>query len=571
MKTKNLILALLMATTIGGAFSQTRRQTVSKVVGVDVQYINGGNDDKKAPKPSVLLTIRGNQSAVLPIERTRDKAAKGAIQPFKFPTTYTYVDLGKMKQYVLSPLPTGDTISAVTPAITDNLKSLGTEKIAGWNCEHIQKSINSNTIDIWYTPDLGFRGSPMPSWGIPEGVVLKIARNGNVMLEAVNVRQASQPEKIMPHSWGRVVELADFNYEQKQSIITTVEVFSNDRIAFVGGKAPDTFNGNELYTVGGGTVILKKVALPENVDNYSIFAEVVQYSDGDAYDRTGSVFVIPTDKKQSFLDALSSKGINSLPAFISDTNKFPGVISTPDYTVPAELIRFFTPFGVRKFNHIKVKGQVWADSILYKQEVTHLAPLLRDSAWIAAYIGNWDSKGHIVSLKLKYYPDGDAKSTNQVIPLFNTTNLLEQAGQTYPTFFDKDSLRVTFTLNKPIKNAHLVYHTTGHGGWGGGDEFNKKVNTVYVDGQKIFSFIPWREDCATYRNSNPCSGNFSNGVSSSDLSRSNWCPGMVTNPVYIPVGDLAVGAHTISVQIPLGKPEGSSFSYWCVAGVLVGE
>ncbi len=58
-----------------------------------------------------------------------------------------------------------------------------------------------------------------------------------------------------------------------------------------------------------------------------------------------------------------------------------------------ELMRFFTGFGVRKFNYNKVKGQDWVDSVLYKMEVTPLAEKLEGEAWIGAYIGNWDAKG----------------------------------------------------------------------------------------------------------------------------------------------------------------------------------
>jgi hypothetical protein len=47
--------------------------------------------------------------------------------------------------------------------------------------------------------------------------------------------------------------------------------------------------------------------------------------------------------------------------------------------------------------------------------------------------------------------------------------------------------------------------------------------------------------------------------SSSDLSRSNWCPGTTTNPVYIPL-DLKPGKHVLKIAIPLGKSEGTSFS-----------
>jgi hypothetical protein len=70
---------------------------------------------------------------------------------------------------------------------------------------------------------------------------------------------------------------------------------------------------------------------------------------------------------------------------------------------------------------------------------------------------------------------------------------------------------------------------------------------------------------------NPSSGNFGNGLSSSDLSRSNWCPGTTTNPVYIPINDLTPGKHTFKVAIPLGKREGTSFSAWNISGCLIGE
>lgn len=211
---------------------------------------------------------------------------------------------------------------------------------------------------------------------------------------------------------------------------------------------------------------------------------------------------------------------------------------------------------------------VEGDSVLYKTEVTALADRLKDEAWIGAYIGNWDSKGHRVSLKLKYYPDGEGKRY-RTMPLFNSVNYLEQAGQPYPLYMLNDSLTVTFDLPEAVDDAMLLYTTTGHGGWGNGDEFNQKVNTIMLDGKKVISFIPWRDDCGTYRNNNPCSGNFSNGLSSSDLSRSNWCPGTVTNPEYIYLGNLAAGKHTITVKIPQGQPEGGSNSYWCISGTLL--
>jgi hypothetical protein len=74
-----------------------------------------------------------------------------------------------------------------------------------------------------------------------------------------------------------------------------------------------------------------------------------------------------------------------------------------------------------------------------------------------------------------------------------------------------------------------------------------------------------------YRKYNPASGNFPNGISSSDYSRSGWCPGSTFVPVEIPLGELNSGKHTFSIFIPMGKPEGTSFSSWNVSAVLIGE
>jgi hypothetical protein len=117
----------------------------------------------------------------------------------------------------------------------------------------------------------------------------------------------------------------------------------------------------------------------------------------------------------------------------------------------------------------------------------------------------------------------------------------------------------------------LRYITTGHGGWENGDEFVPKKNTLLLNGKEVFSFVPWRQDCGTYRLFNPASGNFNDGLSSSDLSRSNWCPGTATQPIDIVLGNLQPGTYTLQVTIPQGAPEGGSFSAWNVSGVLFGE
>ena len=150
-------------------------------------------------------------------------------------------------------------------------------------------------------------------------------------------------------------------------------------------------------------------------------------------------------------------------------------------------------------------------------------------------------------------------------------NIMEMSQQNYGTMFHDDSLKVEFEIPEGLKSLYLRYTSTGHGGWGGGDEFNQKLNEIFLDDSLVYSFIPWRDDCATYRLLNPASGNFRNGLTSSDLSRSNWCPGTVTVPEIIPLKNIKPGKHIIKVAIPIGEKEGGSFSAWNVSATLIGK
>lgn len=547
------------------AAAQNYAKKLKNAKGIEVTYQSSYKG--KVRPGGALLTIVGQQEALSEIPAPEEAAAAEASKEPQLKTA-AYVDYAALKSYKRAELPDGRIISSATPFVLgEGFKELRSEKLLGLNCKVVRTMINSNTIDVWYTTDLAFRGTPQPHVGVPDGLVLKVVRNGDMIQEATAIKAVKKPAAVLPATWGTQMEASDYQYTINQSGVITVNVFDQEKIAFTGAKLPETLEAGKVYQAAGGTVILKKVKLPESAKGRSVFAEVVQYSKGDAYDRTGSVFMIPTGKAQSFLDAL--RNLNSVPGFRSGDTDYHGLVSTAGYDVPVELMRFFTGFGVRQFNHNKVPGQTWGDSVGYKTDVTLLSSELEGGeVWVGAYIGNWDANGHRVSLRLKYYPEEERKPV-KALPLFNTVNYLEQAGQPYPIFMLNDSLTVKFTLTEAAPLARLVYTTTGHGGWGGGDEFNPKPNTIWLDGQRVITFVPWRDDCATYRNNNPCSGNFSNGLSSSDLSRSNWCPGTVTNPDYIYLGDLKPGEHTLSVKIPQGAPEGGSNSYWCISGTLI--
>ena len=243
---------------------------------------------------------------------------------------------------------------------------------------------------------------------------------------------------------------------------------------------------------------------------------------------------------------------------------------------PVEGVRFFTVSGAGHFNdEVQIDGLEWADENYYKMEVSELRDRLRGDVLIGAFIGNYDKGGHRISLDLLAYPGENKWSKKPLkqhsIPLFNTCNVLEMSGQNYGRLFATDTLEVEFELPESATNVRLRYISTGHGGWDNGDEFNPKENAIFIDGIKTFTHTPWRCDCATFRDQNPVSGNFWNGVSSSDYSRSGWCPGTATNPVYFDLSGLKPGKHTLRIAIPQGKDEGESFSHWMISGVLLFE
>lgn len=493
-----------------------------------------------------------------------------------------YLDYASSKTYQTTTLKNGQVITDEESFGTYNVPELqsDTMTILGYLCKKAHTVIRSNHIDIWYTTQTEFKGTPSISIGPQLGLVLKIVRNGNFEITAEKI-EISPQIITLPYSLGEIVELPYYRFRVTAQNYTTINIFQNEKINF--GDKPVNLLTNEpgiTYRFAEGTVILKKVKLPENMGKHSVIAELTERSTGDAYDRTGSCFIIPDitkDTSVTFLDAFIN-GISALPKYDAKNKKdYRGFTLTDKYTSPIELMRFITPFGIGHYNsQVQVYNTVWLDSVTYKQDVTNLLPALEGDVWFGIFIGCYDKGGHNVSLNLKYYPDDipqePAEVSNEWIqPLIFTTNIMEAASQEYATIFENDTLQVTVDIPDGIKSLTLRYISTGHGGWGGGDEFNKKMNFIFADGKLIYSYIPWRDDCGMYRNYNPASGNFPNGMSSSDFSRSGWCPGSTSVPVDIPVTDLKPGRHTFSVYIPMGKPEGTSFSAWNVSAVLIGK
>jgi hypothetical protein len=441
------------------------------------------------------------------------------------------------------------------------------KKILGYTCKKAKTIVNSNTIEFWYTDDLKIKGAPT-ILGQNLGLVLEMVRNGNFVISAVAIDKL----KAIRSNELKTQKVDALTYKDLlwKSRFTTIPIFKDQVINF----SSESKSNDSILRFANGTIAVRKVKFPEIKIGSQIFADVTEQSNGDAYDRTGSFFIIPTDKALSFLEGLQN-GAKSLPIYTNGNGKeYQGVVATEQYNPVVELIRFFTPFGVKQYNYLELKNKTWAENVLYRQDISDLLPLMSGKeVWIGINIGNYDKGGHKVSANITIHSEGESKTKpTRIVPLFCTNNIMEMAGQEYGTMFNNEKgLEVSFTLDQPMKNIKLRYITTGHGGWENGDEFVPKKNTIYLNGKEAFGFTPWRQDCGSYRLSNPASGNFGNGLSSSDYSRSNWCPGTVTNPIFIDLGDLPAGNHTLKVTIPQGLPEGGSFSSWNISGVLIGE
>lgn len=531
----------------------------------EIQYIGSYNGKVLTDQTPTLVWANEKENFILN-NKIREQKSDYPFEITKIEKpSNTIVSYGFLKPNEIISTSDAESVGKQTFELTNE-----TKKILGYNCKKAVTKINSNTIEVWYTNDLKIKGGPS-TLGQNLGLVLEVERNKNSVITANSIKKIKKTdiETLLKGSINST-DLLGYKDLLWKSRFTTLKVFENETINF----SDESKSDEQIKRFANGTIILKKIKFPKISEGELVFAELKQQSNGDAYDRTGTVFFIPQDKSQSFFDGLE-KGAKTLPLYDNGNGKqYYGITSTENYTPATEMMRFFTAFGTQKFNHLELKGKTWQTITPYRQDITELKPSLSEKElWIGTFIGNYDKGGHKVSLEITIHKSDQAvNKNNTVIPLFNTLNIMEMAGQDYSTMFNNDKgLFVEFTLQKDLKNAQLRYTTTGHGGWENGDEFVPKANSIFLDGKMSFSFVPWRSDCGSYRLYNPASGNFPDGLSSSDLSRSNWCPGTVTNPNFIPLGDLKAGKHTIQVKIPQGPTEGTSFSSWNVSGVLLGS
>lgn len=383
---------------------------------------------------------------------------------------------------------------------------------------------------------------------------------------------------------------------------TTVKVFDQTPICFNPQLYPDGIAAqpnNTLY-LGNGRIALKKIHIPPFRNYTEVDIEIALVSKGDPWDKSGSCFVIPASSNISMLNVAN----NSAAYPPTDSTRYEalkGIVAGTDYLPTVELMRFMTPFGVGHFSDntdsvsakrrpIYVDG--WADKVVWTQRITDLLPLLEGDFYVGVYIDTWTKEGYAVDVKLTYRESNlraDRKPKTKVLPLINTNYYM---GQSLPDIFSRKDVEVDFTIPKRAKNVRLKYIATGHGGHSGGDEFRPQRNIVYINNTEVLNFLPWRTDCASFRRFNPTSGTWlakrttayitdegkrgekeiEESLASSDLSRSNWCPGSDVVPEEVNLPTLGAGNHTLRISIPESAPmSDNKLNHWLVSAYLVWE
>ncbi|WGH76323.1 PNGase F N-terminal domain-containing protein [Tenacibaculum tangerinum] len=366
-------------------------------------------------------------------------------------------------------------------------------------------------------------------------------------------------------------------------------VFDNTNLYFdMELKKNPNNHKDSILRLDAGRVLVKKVNLPSYQMQPSVTITTTLTSNGDPWDKSGSVFVIPASASASFLD-LENKTVKKEQF----QNEYIGIQqekidSNLVYKPNIELLRFMTPFGVGFFNnHEKLKDAKpvyipkWEDNVVWKQDITHLLPLLENEVYIGVYVDTWNKQGYTVSVELDFTETTiphHLKKERGVLPVLNTTKYA--ANQKFYDAFSKGNLSIAIPVQSTLKNAKLYYIATGHGGYAAGDEFNQKENIIKLNQKVIKKFTPWRDDCASFRRFNPSSGvamipttykgkKIEERIASSDYSRSNWCPGSDVKPEIIALGDLAVGTHTFEFAIPKAKAiEDNDINYWMVSAYI---
>lgn len=220
-----------------------------------------------------------------------------------------------------------------------------------------------------------------------------------------------------------------------------------------------------------------------------------------------------------------------------------------------ELIRFVTGYGAGG---------------TFEADVTALAPLLAGPRTIRTWVSTWSEwPAWRVDVELRWSrADVGVRRPRWVRPLFDALEITADAPRrsafvVVPAALDAPRLRIT---------------STGHATDGiGANEFATATHVLTVDGVEVARWRPWSEAGGAVRDRNPFAGRRDVGgreVRASDWDRSGWHPGLVVEPLIIPLPELTPGRHEVAVEILGIRPRDPATDvrgYFALSAVLVAD
>ncbi|NLR94164.1 PNGase F N-terminal domain-containing protein [Flammeovirga agarivorans] len=382
----------------------------------------------------------------------------------------------------------------------------------------------------------------------------------------------------------------------------TYHVFDNEHLYFDPNLTKDGINVSDTqpFYIESGRIMLRKISIPKFERETKVSIIVEETSAGDRWDKAGSVFVMPVNGV-NMLSVVQGQFTLQHSEDAEKTDNFPGMVAEGEYQPAVELMRFMTPFGVGFYsedtvkypNRMPVYIDGWAKKAKWKQDITHLLPLLEGEVYVGVHIDTWTKEGYNVDVKLRFDESENAYEPAKkrwIAPVLNSVRYIPP--QRGCDKFQRADIGAKVSIPQNAKSVNLGYITTGHGGHSGGDEFVPTENIIKLDGEELFKFTPWRTDCASFRRFNPTSGvwlktrnvdyidweakkyktkKIEEPEASSDLSRSNWCPGSDVPPMIFPMEKIT-GEHEITVNMPTAqKLKEDEQNFWFVSTYLFGE
>lgn len=258
----------------------------------------------------------------------------------------------------------------------------------------------------------------------------------------------------------------------------------------------------------------------------------------DNYDRIGNVNIafVPKGEETYIPDSVQRIEIGRFITPFMDKNKKP---DTVPYTFDVDyLVHVFRDIATLEEYDIWVELEIFGVPYAANEQIAGCA----DCSDV--FFGSLD-------FVTKETLSGN-EDNNVLIPLYmkhNFNNYTEGATDV----IGSTELTKEFCLDEDLSDAKLVLITSNHGSNAGGEEYNRRLHYVYLDGENISTYKPGRVSCEPFRVYNTQL----NGIygyrartNSEWQSFSNWCPGDKIDNREYNLGAITAGTHTFKISVP---------------------